>query len=212
MAMTLELLNVRLQVLEKQIVDLNITKPNSKTYRISGWTLFQTDNRDLVKQRLNMGTDEKIKATDVMKELAVMWKALGDDERTEWNTKANEMKKSHELNKQDEINHKIDFTDKVDAELVAEEIDPEAVKPDKCKKDKKDKPKKKRVSGYILFQKAMRDDVVTTLKEALVEEDIKIKQSDVMSELGKMWKALDDEEREQWNDKAAEQKASDSEE
>ena len=212
MAMTLDLLNVRLQVLEKQIVDFNITKPNSKTYRISGWTLFQSDNRDLVKQRLNMGTDEKIKATDVMKELAVMWKALGAEERTVWNTKANEMKKSHELNKQDEINHKIDFTDKVDAELEAEEINPEPVKPNKCKKDKKDKPKKKRVSGYILFQKAMRDDVVTTLKEALVEEESKIKQSDVMSELGKMWKALDDEEREDWNDKAAEQKASDSEE
>tara|TARA_B110000967_G_C18901487_1_gene575676 strand:+ start:177 stop:278 length:102 start_codon:yes stop_codon:yes gene_type:complete len=33
-----------------------------------------------------------------------------------------------------------------------------------------------------------------------------------MSELGKMWKALDDEEREEWNDKAAEQKASSDEE
>ena len=88
-------------------------------------------------------------------------------------------------------------------------------KPSKTvKKSKKDvdKPKKKRVSGYILFQKAMREDVVQTLKEALEEADAKVKQSDVMSELGKMWKALDDEEREEWNDKAAEQKASDSEE
>ena len=82
----------------------------------------------------------------------------------------------------------------------------------KEKKEKEDKPKKKRVSGYILFQKAMREDVVQTLKDALEEADAKVKQSDVMSELGKMWKALDDEEREEWNDKAAEQKASSDEE
>ena len=51
-----------------------------------------------------------------------------------------------------------------------------------------------------------------TLKDALEEADAKVKQSDVMSELGKMWKALDDDEREEWNDKAAEQKASSDEE
>ena len=51
----------------------------------------------------------------------------------------------------------------------------------------------------------MREDVVHTLKDALDEADAKIKQSDVMSELGKMWKALDDDERKEWNNKAAEQ-------
>ena len=41
---------------------------------------------------------------------------------------------------------------------------------------------------------------------------VKVKQSDVMSELGKMWKALDDDEREEWNNKAAEQKKASSDE
>ena len=100
--------------------------------------------------------------------------------------------------------------------------DPEPKKEKKEKKSKKetsddeDKPKKKRVSGYILFQKAMREDVVHRLKDALDESlafrTLLVKQSDVMSELGKMWKALDDDEREEWNNKAAEQKASSHEE
>ena len=100
--------------------------------------------------------------------------------------------------------------------------DPEPKKEKKEKKSKKetsddeDKPKKKRVSGYILFQKAMREDVVHRLKDALDESlafrTLLVKQSDVMSELGKMWKALDDDEREEWNNKAAEQKASSNEE
>ena len=92
-----------------------------------------------------------------------------------------------------------------------------STKNSKVKKEKKeDKPKKKRVSGYILFQKAMREDVVHRLKDALDESlafrTLLVKQSDVMSELGKMWKALDDDEREEWNNKAAEQKASSDEE
>ena len=156
-----------------------------------------------------------------------MWKALSDDEREEWNAKAKATKDSPEWLNQAAaaVNLKVQFAPAApvgmrvpaDAELEAEEIDLEieVEKPKKGKKEKKekdDKPKKKRVSGYILFQKAMREDVVQTLKDALEEADAKVKQSDVMSELGKMWKALDDEEREEWYDKAAEQKASDSEE
>ena len=75
--------------------------------------------------------------------------------------------------------------------------------PEPKKEKKEDKPNKKRVSGYILFQKAMA-------AEAMV--GVKVKQSDVMSELGTMWKALDDDEREEWNNKAAEQKKASSDE
>jgi hypothetical protein len=58
----------------------------------------------------------------------------------------------------------------------------------------------------------MRDEAKLSLEEAAEEDEPKIKQSAVLSELGRMWKALSDEEREEWNEKAAEQKASDSEE
>ena len=73
-------------------------------------------------------------------------------------------------------------------------------KPKKTKKaDKEDKPKKKRVSGYLLFSKVTRDEV----KQELFGDD-KPKNSEIMVELGKRWKALDDDEREEWNRQAKE--------
>jgi len=149
MAMTLEILIVRVEVLEKQLDQLKISKSDSKTKRTSGYLQYNSAHRAEVKARL-------------------------------------------------------------EAELEAEEIHPEVKKQEKEKKN--DNSNKKRVSGYIFFQKAMRADVVATLKEALEEEGAKIKQSDVMSELGKMWKALDDDEREEWNEKAVKYKSSRDEE
>tara|TARA_B110000285_G_C14522444_1_gene337161 strand:- start:118 stop:429 length:312 start_codon:yes stop_codon:yes gene_type:complete len=85
-----------------------------------------------------------------------------------------------------------------------------AKKEKKEKKEKKaaissedeEKPKKKRVSGYILFSNANRDDV----KEKLLEGDEKPKNTEVMKELAKLWKAQDDDEKEVWNAKAKELK------
>ena len=77
----------------------------------------------------------------------------------------------------------------------------------KPKKEKKEKPassdddKSKKVSGYILFSKANREDAIETL-QAAVEGDAKIKSTDVMKELGRMWKELDTPEKEDWNIKA----------
>ena len=84
---------------------------------------------------------------------------------------------------------------------------PSDVKPDKkskktTKKDDSDDdaPKKKRTSGYILFSNATRDDVKTQTTEG----DEKPKNTDIMKELARRWKALSEEERAQWNDKAKE--------
>jgi hypothetical protein len=63
--------------------------------------------------------------------------------------------------------------------------------------------KKSRVTGYILFGKATRDDV----KAELFPDGEKVKSSEVMAELGKRWKALTDDERDAWNVKAQELKA-----
>ena len=79
--------------------------------------------------------------------------------------------------------------------------------PKKQKKEKKvkstpsDDEKPKKVSGYILFSKANRQDAIETLQGS-GEEELKIKSTDVMKELGKMWKLLENDEREQWNTKA----------
>ena len=63
----------------------------SKKKRVSGYILFSNANRDEVKGKLADG-DEKPKNTEVMKELAKMWKELGDDEKEIWNNKAKELK------------------------------------------------------------------------------------------------------------------------
>jgi len=220
--MTIETLTQRIEVLEKQLLVLfedktqvkNPKKSNKdkadtpKVKRTSGYLQHNTARRAEVKARLEAGGAEKSKATEVTKELAIAWKALSNDEREVWNAKANVVKESWLNEAQAAVKHDVD-----EPELVEEEIDGE--KPNKKEKKvkkvkKEDKPK--RVSGYILFQKAMREDAVKTLNDALEEDGAKIKQSDVMKELGKMWKALEDDERKEWNDKAAEQKASDSEE
>ena len=73
-------------------------------------------------------------------------------------------------------------------------------KPKKEKKSDSDdeKPKKKRVSGYILYSNANRDEV----KDELTVEGEKPKNPDVMKELAKRWKALSDEDQATWNTKA----------
>ena len=63
----------------------------SKKKRVSGYILFSNANRDEVKGKRADG-DEKPKNTEVMKELAKMWKELGDDEKEIWNNKAKELK------------------------------------------------------------------------------------------------------------------------
>jgi len=77
-------------------------------------------------------------------------------------------------------------------------------KPKKEKKEKStssDDEKPKRISGYILFSKANREDAIETL-QAAGEGDAKIKSTDVMKELGRMWKELEATEKEEWNIKA----------
>ena len=79
-------------------------------------------------------------------------------------------------------------------------------KPKKEKKEKKEKStsdddKPKKASGYILVSKANREDAIETL-QAAGEGDAKIKSTDVMKELGRMWKELDTPEKDDWNIKA----------
>ena len=64
-----------------------------------------------------------------------------------------------------------------------------------------DKPKKKRTSGYILFSNSNRAE----LKDHLIseaKEGEKPKNTEIMKELARMWKQLDDDEKAIWNAKA----------
>ena len=75
---------------------------------------------------------------------------------------------------------------------------------DETSSDDEDKPKKKRgPNGYILFSNDNREDV----KAKLLVGDEKPKNTEVMKQLAQMWRALDDEEKRVWNDKAKETNA-----
>jgi hypothetical protein len=63
-------------------------------------------------------------------------------------------------------------------------------------------PKKKRTSGYLVFSKAMRDDAIASVNKLAVD-GVKFKNQDIMTELGKMWKALSEDDQKEWNAKAA---------
>lgn len=71
---------------KKEEVKPDPAEPKKK--RTSGYILFSNANRDEVKERLAEEADEKPKNTEVMKELARLWKELDDDEKAVWNAKA----------------------------------------------------------------------------------------------------------------------------
>ena len=64
-----------------------------------------------------------------------------------------------------------------------------------------DENKKKRVSGYILFGKAERENVKNLL-HTNTNDGEKVKSTDVMKRLGKLWKELPEDQRTAWNEKA----------
>jgi len=61
-----------------------------------------------------------------------------------------------------------------------------------------EKTKKKRTSGYLVYSAENREAV----KAKLSVDGAKYKNQDIMTELGAMWKALSEEEKAPWNDKA----------
>ena len=106
---------------------------------------------------------------------------------------------------------RIEAIEKMLATLVEDKDTPKKEnkekKQKKQKKEKKpsnsddDKPKKKRITGYILFSNATRDEVKEQL-QAHLQEGEKLKSTLVMKRLGEMWKDLEQDEREAWNAKA----------
>ena len=90
-----------------------------------------------------------------------------------------------------------------DTNTSSEKVDK---KPKKSKKEKpvSDDEKPKKVSGYILYSKAKREEAIANIKTENGDEDYKPKSTEVMKELGRMWKELDDSDRVEWNATAKE--------
>lgn len=70
------------------------------------------------------------------------------------------------------------------------------------KKDSAEKPKTKRgKTGYLLYTGELRAEVKAEM-EADLEDGEKLKPQDVVTKLAARWKALSDEEKAEWNQKA----------
>ena len=104
-------------------------------------------------------------------------------------------------------NQRLDLLEKQVALLLKADAPVVAQVPDVKKKAKavkkevvsdEEKPKKKRTSGYLLYSSENREVV----KTKLTADGAKLKNQDIMTELGAMWQALSDEEKAVWNDKA----------
>lgn len=172
----------------------------------TGYLVFSKEMRADVRAELEseLAEDEKLKPQQVVTALAARWKLLSDEEKEEWNSKAKAASTSD-----DEV--------PVEDKEVVKPVEKKAAgkkpveKPTSKTTDKKaDKGEtsKKRQSGYLLFGKEMRKDIKEAL-EAELEEGEKLKPQAVVTEIAAQWKALSDEEKEEWNAKAATPQSSD---
>ena len=71
-----------------------------------------------------------------------------------------------------------------------------------AKKAAKEAKPKRAPTGYLLFCAYLRPEVKAALEE-LLEEGEKLKPTDTVKELAAQWKGLSEEERAEWNAKAA---------
>ena len=93
---------------------------------------------------------------------------------------------------------RVDTLEKQIAILLAKNASHELPKKEKKVASDHDKSKTKRVSGYILYSNANRNEV----KEQLSDGENKAKNTDIMKKLAENWKALGDAAKEDWNLKA----------
>jgi hypothetical protein len=75
------------KALVKKEKKAKVDPADAKPKRVTGYILFCNSNRDDVKTKLSID-DEKPKNTEVLTELARLWKAIDHDEKDEWNAKA----------------------------------------------------------------------------------------------------------------------------
>ena len=175
----------------------------------TGYLVFSKEMRADVSAELEseLAEDEKLKPQQVVTALAARWKLLSDEEKEEWNSKAKAASTSD-----DEVPAEDKELEKpVEKKATAKEpVEKPTSKKPVEKKTEKDKGEssKKRQSGYLLFGKEMRKDIKEAL-EAELEEGEKLKPQAVVTEIAAQWKALSDEEKEEWNAKAATPQSSD---
>ena len=191
----------------------------------TGYLLYTKQLRPEVKAELESNPDNagiKVKPTDVVTALAARWKALSEEDRTYWNAKA---KSDAEISDEDQdtgaatsealhdpatktpAKPSEGFTSHdgwVPAEpLVGHDVSAPSTKllTQTTKKESAAESAKKRQSGYLLFGKEMRSQIKKSMEAELTEGE-KLKPQAVVGEIAAQWKALSEDDRATWNDKA----------
>jgi hypothetical protein len=165
----------------------------------TGYLMFTADARPGVKAEMenDIAEGEKLKPQLVVTELAARWKALPEEERSVWNEKAKAAKTPPSSDD--------------DAPSPAKVTNAKKAKKETKKGDgssSTDKPKKKGTTGYLMFAKDVRPTVKLEL-EAALDEGVKLKPQDTVTEIANRWKELTEEERTEWSDKAKSPESSD---
>lgn len=155
--------------------------PNKPKRNMSAYFLFSTQNRARLKEE-NAG----ISFGDLARLISSEFKALPDDEKDVWQQKAAADKKRYE---QEMLTYV----------PPSEDSDSDSEDGGRKKKKKKDPNKPKRnMSAYFIFSNAHRPEVRKTSPGASFGEVAKI--------ISRDWKALTEEDKQEWNEKAAKDK------
>jgi len=172
---------VKKNIKVKESKGKKLKDPEAPKGKRSSYILFCSEERESVKAD-NKGIANK----DILVELGVRWANLSDKKK----------KKFQKLAEKDAERHKSEMADYTPSDEFKAKVEAAGVGK-KTKKAKKEGPKRA-CSAYIFFCAAERPKV----KEEHSEMDSK----EVTSELGKRWKALDDDDKEEYNEQAAEAK------
>ena len=94
MSTTVEMLVTRVEALEKQMTavlsKMEIEKPKKKR-GVSGYLVYAKEMRQSAKESLVENGNETPKPTEVLTQVAKMWRELSEVEKNEWNEKAKQL-------------------------------------------------------------------------------------------------------------------------
>mmetsp|Transcript_29971 Transcript_29971/g.55378 ORF Transcript_29971/g.55378 Transcript_29971/m.55378 type:complete len:208 (+) Transcript_29971:212-835(+) len=159
--------------------------PNRPKRNMSAFFLYSNANRKRVKEE-----NPEAKFGDIAKLLSVEFKAVTTSERAKYDQLAVEDKERYQAEMED-------YEPPSESDSDSDSDAPKKKK--KAKKKKKDPNAPKRnMSSFFLYSNATRNDVKTANPEAKFGEIAQI--------ISRHFKALPEEEREYWNEKAAEDK------
>jgi len=160
--------------------------PNKPKRNMSAFFLYSNANRERVKEE-----NPEAKFGDIAKIMSVEFKAISDAERARWDQLA--------LDDKDRYLHAMESYDPPSDSEQDDDSDSDAPKKKKKSKKKKDPDAPKRnQSSFFLYSNATRNDVKAANPEAKFGEIAQI--------ISRHFKALPEEERAYWDEKAAQDK------